>query len=469
LRYYAKAMAIPFGIQATGAMQDNKMHLRTFMTTAAYSPLDKHMDLLLDAICVVDKDGRFLHISAGCEQIFGYTQAEMIGRQMLDLVHPDDKQITLQTVDRIISGEAQPHFENRYLRKNGETVHIMWSARWSEADQCRVAVARDITQRKHAEAVQMALFAISEASHNTEDLSTLFEQIHRIIGGLLPAQNFSIALYDATSAEVSFPYHIDEYNSVPVNHILTANTPCAQVIRTGQTLLLDSESITPQISAYNKIPCSWLGIPLKSHSRTTGALVLRGYSDNTCYTEKEMEVLQFVSTQIAAAIERKQMIAHLQYLALYDQLTKLPNRVLFYDRINSAKARARRYDGIFSLLYLDLNKFKTVNDMFGHTTGDMLLEQVARRLEHCVRKCDTIARFGGDEFVILLENIEQPEQSTTVAEKIYAALSQPFALTEHIVTILPSIGIAHFPQHGDNEKDLLHHADAQMYRHKKHQ
>jgi PAS domain S-box-containing protein len=275
LRYYAKAMAIPFGIQATGAMQDNKMHLRTFMTTAAYSPLDKHMDLLLDAICVVDKDGRFLHISAGCEQIFGYTQAEMIGRQMLDLVHPDDKHITLQTVDRIISGEAQPHFENRYLRKNGETVHIMWSARWSEADQCRVAVARDITQRKHAEAVQMALFAISEASHNTEDLSTLFEQIHRIIGGLLPAQNFSIALYDATSAEVSFPYHIDEYNSVPVNHILTANTPCAQVIRTGQTLLLDSESITPQISAYNKIPCSWLGIPLKSHSRTTGALVLQ--------------------------------------------------------------------------------------------------------------------------------------------------------------------------------------------------
>lgn len=182
-----------------------------------------------------------------------------------------------------------------------------------------------------------------------------------------------------------------------------------------------------------------------------------------------MEVLQFVSMQIAAAIERKQMIAHLQYLALYDQLTKLPNRELFYDRIGSAMARARRNHGMLSLFYLDLNKFKAVNDGFGHTTGDLLLEQVARRLEHCVRECDTIARFGGDEFVILLENIERPEQSAAVAEKIYTSLSQPFALAEHSITILPSIGIAHFPQHGDNEKDLLRHADAEMYHHKKDQ
>lgn len=439
------------------------------MTTTAYSPLDKHMDLLLDVICVVDKNGHFLHVSASCEQTFGYTQAEMIGKQMLDLIHPDDRHITLQTVDRIIAGEAQPHFENRYIRKDGETVHIMWSARWSEADQCRVAVARDITRRKQAEAVQMALFAISEASHNTEDLPTLFEQIHRIIDGLLPAQNFSIALYDAASAEVSFPYHIDEYNSAPINQTLDVNTPCAQVIRTGQTLLLSPESTTLQISSGNKIPHSWLGIPLKSHSHTTGALVLRSYSDNPCYTEKEMEVLQFVSMQIAAAIARKQMIAHLQYLALYDQLTKLPNRELFYDRISSAMARARRNHGMLSLFYLDLNKFKAVNDGFGHTTGDLLLEQVARRLEHCVRECDTIARFGGDEFVILLENIERPEQSAAVAEKIYTSLSQPFALAEHSITILPSIGIAHFPQHGDNEKDLLRHADAEMYHHKKDQ
>jgi diguanylate cyclase (GGDEF)-like protein len=179
-----------------------------------------------------------------------------------------------------------------------------------------------------------------------------------------------------------------------------------------------------------------------------------------------MELLQFVSTQIAAAVERKQMMARLEHLALYDQLTRLPNRTLFYDRIHSAMARAKRNHGIFSLLYLDMDKFKAVNDNYGHNIGDLLLEQASRRLEHCVRECDTIARFGGDEFVILLENIERPEQSTAVAEKIYAALSLPFALAEYTITILPSIGLAHFPQHGDNEKDLLRHADAEMYRKK---
>lgn len=436
------------------------------MQPVSFPTLGKYMDLLVDAVCVVDKEGYFLYVSPSAERIFGYTQMEMMGRQMLDLVHPDDRQLTLATVAQIIEGELQPHFENRYIRKDGETVHIMWSARWSEADQCRVAVARDITRRKHAEAVQLAMFAISEASHNTEDLYTLFEQIHRIIDGLLPAQHFSIALYDAASAEVRFPYHIDEFNCAPSNHTLAANTPCAQVIRTGQTLLLSPDSTTLLLSSGKKAPRSWLGIPLKSHSRTTGALVLRSYSDNTYYTEKEMDVLQFVSMQIAAAIERKQMIAHLQHLALYDQLTKLPNRELFYDRINSAMARARRNDGIFSLLYLDLNKFKAVNDMFGHTTGDLLLEQVARRLERSLRECDTVARFGGDEFVVLLEKIDHPEQSTAVAEKVFTSLSQPFTLAEHYVTISPSIGIAHFPQHGDNEKDLLRHADTAMYHNK---
>jgi len=436
------------------------------MKPVTFPTLGKYMDLLVDTVCVVDKEGFFLYVSPSAERIFGYTQMEMMGRQMLELVHPEDRQRTLAVVDEIVGGELQPHFENRYIRKDGETVHIMWSARWSEKDQCRIAVARDITRRKHAEAVQMAMFAISEASHNTEDLHDLFEQIHRIIGSLLPAENFSIALYDAASAEVSFPYHVDEFNAAPANHTVAANTPCAQVIRTGETLLLSPNSTTLLLSSGNKAPHSWLGIPLKSYSRTTGALVLRSYSENTYYTEKEMEVLQFVSMQIAAAIERKQMIAHLQHLALYDQLTKLPNRELFYDRIASAMARARRNHGIFSLFYLDLNKFKAVNDMFGHTVGDLLLEQVARRLEHSLRECDTVARFGGDEYVVLLEKIDHPEQSAAVAEKIYNSLSEPFTLAEHSVTISPSIGIAHFPQHGDNEKDLLRHADAEMYRKK---
>ncbi|PKO63759.1 MAG: diguanylate cyclase, partial [Betaproteobacteria bacterium HGW-Betaproteobacteria-17] len=154
------------------------------------------MDLLLDAICVVDARGCFVFVSAAGERIFGYAPAEMIGRPMTDFVFHADRARTLQAVDEMMKGQPQPYFENRYVRKDGQIVHIMWSARWSAADQVRVAVARDVTERKHADAMQAALYAISEAAHAAEDLVALFEQVHQIIGGLMPADNFFIALYD---------------------------------------------------------------------------------------------------------------------------------------------------------------------------------------------------------------------------------------------------------------------------------
>jgi len=433
------------------------------MNSLTFPALGKYIDLLVDAVCVVDKNGHFLYVSPSAEQIFGYTQAELMGKQMLELVHPDDRQLTLQTVDKIVGGEAQPHFENRYVRKDGETVNIMWSARWSEKDQCRVAVARDITKRKQAESAQQAVFAIAEASHNTQDLHTLFAQIHKIISEHLPADNFSVALRDKNSGFVSFPYSREQVVvSFEDDGRESASQLLVQVLNANEAQLYNASHERQALQ-------SWLGVPLKSHTGVLGALVLKSFTAKHQYSKKNTELLQFVSTQIAAAVERKQMMARLEHLALYDQLTRLPNRTLFYDRIHSAMARAKRTQGIFSLLYLDMDKFKAVNDSYGHTIGDLLLEQTARRLESCVRECDTIARFGGDEFVILLENIDYPEQSVAVSEKIYAALSLPFALAEHNVTISPSIGIAHFPQHGDNEKDLLRHADAEMYRNKKHQ
>lgn len=432
------------------------------MKTETYASLGKYMDLLLDAICVVDREGCFQYVSAGCERIFGYTPEEMIGQQMINFVFADDRARTLQVASEIIAGEPRPNFENRYVRKDGEIVHILWSARWSEADQYRVAVARDITSRKQTETLHAALYAISEAAHETDDLYALFEEIHHIIGCLIPASNFSIALYSQETGELSFPYHIDECSLVPEPQVFTADSPCHEVIRTGQTLLVNADASTLIGKAH-----SWLGVPLKSRNHIMGVLVVQSYSVNSMYTEKDQELLQFVSMQIATAIERKQMVERLQYLALYDQLTSLPNRGLFHDRAKSALARARRSQEQFTILYLDLDKFKVVNDTLGHTIGDFLLEKVARRLELCVRESDTVARFGGDEFVVLLENIDHPEQSQLIADTIYSALSQPFELAGNQVKILPSIGIAHYPLHGLDELQLLRYADEAMYSVKK--
>lgn len=121
------------------------------------------MDLMLDAICVVDRSGHFVSVSGACEPIFGYTPEEMIGKPMIDLVFHEDRARTLKAVDRIMGGHLQYDFENRYVRKDGRIVHIMWSARWSETDQVRVAVARDITERKQAESTPPVPHGISDA------------------------------------------------------------------------------------------------------------------------------------------------------------------------------------------------------------------------------------------------------------------------------------------------------------------
>ncbi len=122
------------------------------------------MELLLDAICVVDTHGCFISVTGACERIFGYTPEEMIGRPMLELVFHEDRERTLQAVEKVMDGQLQRHFENRYVRGDGEIVHIMWSARWSEIDQVRVAVARDVTERNHAESLLAARHANSEAA-----------------------------------------------------------------------------------------------------------------------------------------------------------------------------------------------------------------------------------------------------------------------------------------------------------------
>jgi diguanylate cyclase (GGDEF)-like protein/PAS domain S-box-containing protein len=437
------------------------------METKTYAPLASFIDLLLDAICVVDVEGRFVFVSAACERIFGYTPEEMIGKVMIEMVAPEDRARTLQAASEIMSGHPKHHFENRYVRKDGQVVHIMWSARWSETDQLRIAVARDITERKHAESMQAALYSISEAAHAAEDLLALFQQIHQIIGQLLPALNFSVALYDEKNEQLSFSYHVDQYDKTSAPRKSVAGPLCTEVVRTRRPLLLTPETVASLPEHLRAVVGTdllcWLGVPLNSHNGTIGVLALKSYSGGARYTEKDKELLQFVSTQVATAIERKQLHARLQYTAQYDELTDLPNRGLLYDRLETALARIRRQQGRMSLLYLDLDKFKQVNDSFGHAAGDLLLQEIANRLKQCVRDADTVARIGGDEFVVLLESVQLPEHAAVVAEKIRNALNQPINMDGHQLRIMPSIGIALYPDHGDGAQQLLKHADEAMY------
>ncbi|MFN3581868.1 MAG: PAS domain S-box protein, partial [Pseudomonas sp.] len=311
-----------------------------------YSPSPKVMDLLLDAICVVDAEGRFVYISAACERILGYSPAELIGRPMMELIHPDDLEATLRTAQDVMRGRQKNHFENRYIRKDGQIAHIMWSASWSEEEQLRVAVAHDISQRKHADAMQAGVYAISVAANRSEELTELFAEIHRIIAGLLPIGLFSLALRSDQEDNLNIPYFADlEHPQAPEVGEQTKALSRA-IIERGQPILLTTETLDEEqlelLPLANRGAMNWLGVPLISPQGTFGALVIHGHSSSPRYTVKDRELLHFVSSQIAAAIQRLQLQSRLKHLSHHDQLTGLPNRTLLYDRLERSLARARR-------------------------------------------------------------------------------------------------------------------------------
>lgn len=161
--------------------------------------------------------------------------------------------------------------------------------------------------------------------------------------------------------------------------------------------------------------------------------------------------------------ERKLAEKQMHHQAHHDALTGLPNRAMFTDRLHQAIATAKRGNTHLAVLFIDLDKFKPVNDDFGHDVGDLLLQEVAKRLRNCVRESDTVARNGGDEFTVLLPATETGQDAVKVAEKILHALLRPFELAGHSIHISSSIGITLYPEHGIEEKMLAKNADIAMY------
>ncbi len=232
------------------------------------------------------------------------------------------------------------------------------------------------------------------------------------------------------------------------------------------------------------------GIDLLREAITAGCsvpiIVLTGQGDNGIDTEaiqtgatdylKKSEInSQLLERSIRYAIERKRTEERILHMAYYDSLTKLPNRALFHDRLTKALKKTKRYSGICALLFLDLDNFKQVNDTLEHRTGDLLLQEVADRLNTYVRSADTVARqkigvitntvarLGGDEFTILLTEIHSLQDAAKVAQRILSILSQPFYLDGYEVFVTASIGIAISPSDGDEMNTLIKNADTAMY------
>lgn len=180
--------------------------------------------------------------------------------------------------------------------------------------------------------------------------------------------------------------------------------------------------------------------------------------------ENSKKNLQSLNDTLANEITaRKQVEKMIQYMASHDDLTGLPNRALFRDRLDMAQNMALRNKAKLAILFIDLDGFKAVNDSYGHKVGDLLLQEVAKLLQATVRQSDSVARIGGDEFIILLYGINDKEDAAVVAEKILAAFKQPILLGGQSAKVGASIGISIFPDHSTDSKKLIACADDAMY------
>jgi diguanylate cyclase (GGDEF)-like protein/PAS domain S-box-containing protein len=395
-------------------------------------------DLLLDVVFLVDAQGILVDVSAGCEQLLGYRPDEMAGRRMLDFVAEEDRARTIEEAARVASGTERIGFENRYRRKDGSLVDIMWSARSIGSDGLRIGVARDITTRKQAERRQSALYAISEAAHRSPDLPTLCAEIHAILDELVGVAGMAVVTDDAGSTRVV--YLDDDGPDRPA-------VRCLEGWRSAS------------------LPEGWLALELRGQGGVIGGLLLHARA--APYPAPERELLHFVAGQVGMALERKRLHEELLRHACHDELTGLPNRYLFFDRIHLALARAQRTGSRFGILYVDVDDFKEVNDRHGHAAGDILLREVAARLLGCARQSDTVARLGGDEFVMILEELSAAEDIERIARQIGAAVQGPVRVAGAELRIGASIGIARFPEDGEQIDTLLKHADLCMYSQKR--
>lgn len=426
----------------------------------------KLVNLLLDPVFVVDEHGQIVFISKACERLLGYTVSEMTGTPVLNYIHPDDLERTRAAARRVMGGQFHTDFENRYLHKDGSVVHILWSARWSEDDRLRIAVARDVTALRRANQTRDALYRISEAAHGADTLRALCDGVRQVIKELFPQDDLYLAFYDATKGLLSFPDWSAGQPNGWVEAPMQAGTVLADVICNGQALLA-SRDPECQGQGLNCItssePANWLGVPLISKDTVLGALVIESQSQDTRYREADQELLQFVATQVATVVERKRAEEHLRFLAHHDPLTGLTNRSLFYDRLETALRSASRNEGGLALLYLDFNDFKQINDTWGHETGDQLLIEMARRLAGCTRETDTVARMGGDEFTVLLADIRDHTSLDTAVAKIREIMAPPFELAGETFHVSCSVGSALYPEDGETARQLLGKADASMY------
>jgi diguanylate cyclase (GGDEF)-like protein len=471
-----------------------------FLTKENFDQQVETLQLSYQGPCPVDWIGvplkRGSH-AIGAMVIQSYDESIRYGKEDLELLLFVSQHI-VNCVDRVKSRELT----EKSIRQSTKQLR-----------QINEELQEEIGERQKIESLQQALFEISELSASVEgNMDDFYSAIHDTLSRLIGAPNCYVATIDKQKEVLQFPYHKDEMQSQiaprPMGLGLTE-----YVIRHGSAELIDVSNVQKLydakelskelVESIHKRKNSWMGSPLIIEGEICGVIAVQSYGQKEQYNLKDLEFLRFVSHHIAVALGRKQSSdaiqaynqrlaeevkerteelnttnlflqkqieerlqaqQQLEYDAQHDSLTGLANRVLFNTRLELALASKQRYrESNFAVIFIDLDRFKQINDSLGHMAGDTFLKEVAIRIGSCIRGHDLLARLGGDEFVVLFDNYDSPIDVEEISARIISSIAKPFNIENKDMYSGASIGIAYIESGYQTADEVLRDADAAMY------
>lgn len=387
---------------------------------------DTYFNNALDLFCVADMHGYFLKLNQQWQQLLGYDLAELKSKPFLAFVHPEDIAATKQAMADLLSHLPVKNFINRYRHQDDSWHWIQWNA-CAKGDLI-YAAAHDISEQKKAEdELRLAALVYQNSSE-------------------------AMMITDADNCIISINPAFTLCTGYTLNDVLGKNP---KILSSGKQTPEFYRAMWDALNTTGR----WQGEVY--NRRKNSDIFVEWVIINTVFN-KDGSVQRRVAL-FSDISEKKKSEELIWFQANYDPLTKLPNRRLFVDRLQQELLKAERDQQSMGLLFIDLDRFKEVNDGLGHSMGDELLIQVADRLSTCVRKSDTVARLGGDEFTVIVTDLKGNTDIDKIAQNILTALGQPFTLNTSQAYVTASIGIALSPADADDFENLIRYADQAMY------
>jgi diguanylate cyclase (GGDEF)-like protein/PAS domain S-box-containing protein len=379
--------------------------------------------------------GKFVYVSELYQKLSGYIDTELIGTYSLGNIYPDDREMVREEAIKCLKGESFEPYEYRFVKKNNKVMWVLETITpiVYKEDRATLGSFMDITERKRME---------SALHHSEEKYRNILESIQEgyfevdLNGNFTFCNNSMSRLTGHSKDELLGMNHRQFTNEETSKEVFQA---FSEVYNTEEP----SKGFDWQIIKKNGI---------------------EGYIEASVTLQKDSSGKPIgFKGMIRDITERKRIEQQINYMATHDTLTGLPNRLMFSQLLNHAIRSAQRHGKQLAVIFIDLDRFKAINDSLGHEAGDRLLKEMARRFKRSLRAVDVVGRLGGDEFIILTEEVDELSQIANVAHKILTTTIQPMSLQGEECRITASIGISIYPGDGTDEQTLIKNADIAMY------